>query len=251
MTEPDAVCHLAALVRVRDSRADPIGYWRTNVGGTLALLEALSARSSPTLLVAASTCAVYGERAAQPIADDEIPCPTSPYATSKLAADHAIADVAATGAVGAVSIRAFNVAGGLPGHADRDESRLIPKLVAVAQGRAPELIVNGDGSTVRDFLHVADMADAFVRALAACRPGHWVGYNVGSGLQSTIADVIAAAEQVVGTTLPVRHNPPVDEPRVLLADASRFSAELGWRPVRSQLLEVVESAWTAARNVYS
>ena len=80
-----------------------------------------------------------------------------------------------------MSLRAFNVAGGLPGHADRDETRLVPKAVAVARGRAAELVVNGDGSVVRDYVHVADMADAFARALDACRPGRWTAYNVGAG----------------------------------------------------------------------
>lgn len=241
----DAVCHLAALVRVRDSRTDPLAYWRTNVGGTLAVLQAMSSRTgAPGRLVVASTCAVYGERSGQPITEAARPEPTSPYGRSKLAADRAVSDLAETGAIGAISLRAFNIAGGVPGRPDTDESRLIPKIVAVAQGRADELIVNGDGSVVRDYVHVADMADAFVRALDACRPGHWTAYNVGSGLRSTIADVIAAAEAVTGAPLPVRHNPPVDEPRELLADAGRIRAELGWRPVRSQLLRVVEDAWT-------
>lgn len=247
-----AVCHLAALARVRDSQADPLAYWRTNVGGTLAVLQAMTRRGgSPGRLVVASTCAVYGERAAQPITESAHPEPTNPYGTSKLAADRAIADLAAAGALGAVSLRAFNIAGGTPGHPDGDETRLIPKIVAVAQRRAAELAVNGDGSVVRDYVHVADMADAFVRALASCRPGRWTAYNVGSGLRSTLADVIAAAEAITGARVPVRHNPPADEPRELLADATRIRDELGWRPARSQLCRVVGDAWEAAQNPYS
>jgi UDP-glucose 4-epimerase len=192
----DAACHLAGLARVRDSRADPLGYWRTNAGGTLALLEALVAQPGPpALLVLASTCAVYGADAPQPVDEDAEPRPEHPYGASKLAADRMVADVAATGAIGAVSLRAFNVAGGVAGHADRDETRLVPKIVAVAQGRAPELVVNGDGSVIRDFLHVADMADAFLHALVACRPGHFTAYNVGAGRGSTIAEVIAAGRR--------------------------------------------------------
>lgn len=251
-TGAEAVCHLAALARVRDSRADPVGYWRTNVGGTLAVLRAMTRQpGGPGRLVVASTCAVYGERAAQPITEQTQPNPTNPYGTSKLAADRAVADVAATGAIGAVSLRAFNIAGGLPGRPDDDETRLIPKIVAVAQGRAAELGVNGDGSVVRDFVHVADMADAFVRAVDACRSGRWVGYNVGSGLRSTLADVIAAAEAVTGAPLAIRHNPPADEPEVLLADASLIRNELGWRPERSQLPRIVRDAWDAAQDAYS
>jgi len=244
----DAVCHLAALARVRDSRADPLGYWRTNVGGTLALMGALAAQDEPARLVAASTCAVYGEDVPQPITEAQVPTPTNPYGSTKLAADRAIADVAATGAIGAISLRAFNIAGGVGTHADPDTSRLIPKIVAVARGEAPELTVNGDGSVVRDYLHVVDMADAFVRALDACEPGTWKAYNVGSGNRSTIADVIAAAEEVIGRPLPVKHNPPADEPKVLLADPSLARKELGWRPQRSDLRQIVRDAYDAVTS---
>jgi UDP-glucose 4-epimerase len=242
----DAVCHLAALVRVRDSRADPVGYWRTNVGGTLAVLQALAAQEGPPArLVVASTCAVYGEQGAVPITEDAPTQPTHPYGASKLAADRAVADLADTGVIGAVSLRAFNVAGGLPGHGDRDETRLVAKAVAVARGRAAELTVNGDGSVVRDYLHVADMADAFALALDACRPGHWTAYNVGCGRRSTIMDVIAATEAAAGRRLPVRHLPPAAEPAELLADASRIRTELGWRPERSELSRIVADAYAA------
>ena len=170
---------------------------------------------------------MYGEHAAQPIDEAVPPRPTSPYGSSKLAADLAVADLAATGAIGAVSLRAFNVAGGLPGHADRDETRLVPKAVAVARGRAAELVVNGDGSVVRDYVHVADMADAFARALDACRPGRWTAYNVGAGRRSTIADVVAAVAAVAGRSVPVRHRPPAAEPPELLADAPGSAASSG------------------------
>jgi UDP-glucose 4-epimerase len=242
----DAVCHLAALVRARESQADPVGFWRTNVGGTLAVLAALAAQEGPPArLVVASTCAVYGEHAGQPIDETAQPRPTSPYGSSKLAADRAVADLAATGAIGAVSLRAFNVAGGLPGHPDRDETRLVPKAIAVAQGRAAELAVNGDGSVVRDYVHVLDMADAFARALDACRPGYWTAYNVGAGRRSTIADVVTAVEAVAGRALPVRRRPPAAEPPELLADAGRIRRELGWRPGRSDLQRIVADAYRA------
>jgi UDP-glucose 4-epimerase len=250
--KPDAACHLAALARVRDSRADPVRYWQTNVGGTLALLAALSTDApAPRRLVMASTCAVYGEPPEQPIREDAASAPSNPYGTSKLAADRAAADLAATGAIGAVSLRSFNIAGGLPGHPDHDESRLIPKIVAVAQGRADELVVNGDGSVVRDYVHVLDMADAFARALDACEPGRWRAYNVGSGRRSTIADVIAAAEQVTGRAIPVRHRPPAPEPPELLADATRIEQELGWQAQSSDLLQIIGDAHEAASSVYS
>jgi len=247
----EGVCHLAALVRVRDSRTDPLAYWRTNVGGTLGLLRAFRGQPAPPRLVIASTCAVYADRAPQPITEAAAVEPGSPYGTSKWAADRAVADVAATGELGAISLRAFNVAGGLPGHPDRDETRLIPKVVAVAQGRAAELVVNGDGSAVRDFVHVGDMADAFVRALDACRPGHWTAYNVGGGRRVTVSDVVAAAEAVAGRRIPVRHGPAAQEPAELIADTTLIRRELGWHPRRSDIERIVTDALHAARVAYS
>ncbi|MDQ2898066.1 MAG: NAD-dependent epimerase/dehydratase family protein, partial [Actinomycetota bacterium] len=137
LAEVDAVCHLAGLTKVRESRTGPLDYWHTNVGATLTILDKLvSARAGR--LVLASTCTVYGEQAEQPISETATVAPSSPYATSKLAADHAAADLAATGEIGAISLRAFNVAGALPGHPDRDTTRLIPQLLAVQRGHAPE-----------------------------------------------------------------------------------------------------------------
>ncbi|MGH3875398.1 MAG: NAD-dependent epimerase/dehydratase family protein, partial [Pseudonocardiaceae bacterium] len=125
VTEAEAVCHLAGLTKVRESRTDPVSYWHTNVGGTLTILDSLAGARAGRLVLA-STCTVYSSPAEQPINEAAAVAPSSPYATSKLAADHAAADLAATGAIGAISLRAFNVAGALPGHPDRDTTRLIP-----------------------------------------------------------------------------------------------------------------------------
>jgi UDP-glucose 4-epimerase len=238
------VCHLAGLAKVRESRTDPVSYWRTNVGGTLAILDRL-ARTRAGRVVLASTCTVYGAQAGQPISETAAVSPSSPYGTSTLAADQAAADLAATGAIGAISLRAFNVAGALPGHPDRDTTRLIPQLLAVQQGRAPELVVNGDGTAIRDFVHVADMATAFALALRACEPGTWRAYNVGSGRPSTVHDVIAIAETVTGRPVPRRHAAAAREPAKLLADSTRIRSELGWRPQKSSLPEIILDAWTA------
>lgn len=244
LSDFDAVCHLAGLTRVRESRAEPIRYWRTNIGGTLAILDRISA-GGPTRLVLASTCLVYGERAEQPISETAPVHPSNPYGTSKLAADHAAADLAATGAIGAISLRAFSIAGALGGHFDHDETRLIPKSLAVAQGRAPELVVNGDGSAVRDFVHVTDMAAAFALALGACEPGIWRAYNVGSGHPSTIRQAIETTENVTRRPVARRHVPAAPEPAKLLADSTRIRAELGWEPTRSSLPEIISDAWSA------
>jgi UDP-glucose 4-epimerase len=247
LAEIDGVCHLAGLTKGRESRSNPVNYWRTNVGGTLTILDRLAAARAGRIVVA-STCTVYGEQAKQPISEIAAVAPSSPYATSKLAADQAAADLAATGAIGAISLRAFNVAGALPGHTDRDTTRLIPQLLAVQQGQAPELVINGDGTAVRDFVHVADMATAFALALGACEPGTWRAYNVGSGHPSTVHDVIATTETVTGRPVPRRHTTAAHEPATLLADSTRIRSELGWRPERSSLAEIITDAWTALNS---
>jgi UDP-glucose 4-epimerase len=247
LAEVDGVCHLAGLTKVRESRSNPVDYWRTNVGGTLTILDRLTGARAGRIVLA-STCAVYGEQAEQPINETATGAPSSPYGTSKLAADQAAADLAATGAIGAISLRAFNVAGALSEHPDRDTTRLIPQLLAVQQGRAPELLVNGDGTAVRDFVHVADMATAFVLALHACEPGTWRAYNVGSGHPSTVHDVIATAETVTGRPIPRRHTTAAHEPATLLADSTRIRSELDWRPHQSRLTEIISDAWTALNS---
>lgn len=244
----DAVCHLAALARVRDSYADPAGYWHTNTGGTINLLRALvdsATEVQPKRIILASTGAVYGVPRQQPTREDEVPNPGNPYARSKLAADQAASDVAATGLVGAISLRAFNIAGSAAGRADSDETRLIPKILAVQAGRSPELVVNGDGSVIRDFLHAEDMADAFVRVLAGCTPGKWTAYNVGSGRRTSVRDVIGAAERVTGRPVPVRHQPAAQEPAEMLADSTRIRTELGWQAPKSDLMRIISDGWNA------
>jgi UDP-glucose 4-epimerase len=246
--EADAVCHLAALARVRDSFAEPAAYWATNTCGTVNVLRALSDSATteqPKRVVLASTGAVYGTPEQQPISEDVATNPGNPYAASKLAADQAAADVAATGLLGAVSLRAFNIAGASQGRGDDDTTRLIPKILAVQAGQAAELVVNGDGSAVRDFVHVDDMADAFVRAVAACKPGYWTGYNVGSSRRTEVREVIATAAEVTGRPVPVRHQSAAPEPPVLLSDPSRISRDLGWEARKSDLRQIISDAWNA------
>lgn len=249
LADVDAVCHLAALGRVRESRVEPLRYWRTNVDGTLAVLDGLSraaaATDEPKRIVLASTAAVYGEPEKQPVGEQAAAAPAHPYGASKLAADLAARGVAETGALGAISLRAFNVAGAWRGRGDGDETRLIPKTLAVAAGRARELVVNGDGSALRDYVHVRDMAHGFVRALDACVPGYWAAYNLGSGRPSSVADVIAAAEAATGRALIVRHREAGAEPPELSADTTRARKELGWNADHSDLSEILSDAWRA------
>jgi UDP-glucose 4-epimerase len=251
----EAVCHLAALTTVRESFAEPVRYFRVNVAGTLNLLDAMDAearRAGRQLrLVFASTCAVYGTPSRQPITESQQPAPASPYGASKLAAETAIGYQAALGGIAAVSLRTFNVAGAADGHGDPDTSRIIPKALLVAAGRADCLTINGDGRAVREFTHVCDLARAYAAALDAAHPaGHRV-YNVGSGVGVSVREVIDVTERVTGRRVPVRWGPPVSEPSELRADSTGIAADLGWQPSRSSLDTIVSDAWQALNGSHS
>jgi len=246
----DAVCHLAALTQVRESFQDPVAYFQVNVTGTLNLLHAMDTETAragrPLRLVLASTGAVYGMPTRQPITEDQIPAPANPYGASKLAAETAVAYQAGTGKIGSIVLRAFNIAGAVDGRGDGDLSRIIPKALAVAAGRFNRLDVNGDGTAVREYLHVDDFAHACVLALEACEPGVHRTYNVGSGTGTTVRDIITASEKITGRPVPVSWGPPRPEPEVLLADSSRIRADLGWQPSRSDLEAIISDAWQAS-----
>lgn len=241
----DAACHLAALTRVRESFERPDEYFDVNVGGTSALVAAMSAEAQrtgrPLRIVHASTAAVYGTPAHQPIDEDAPPAPTSPYGESKLAADQLILD-AARSEWSAVIFRVFNIAGAVAGRTDDDQSRIIPKALAVARGTASQLQINGDGSAVRDFVHVDDLARAFAIAIDHPLSGTASVFNVGA-TGASVAEIVEIVQQVTGKQLTVEHLPPKPEPPRLLADTSRVRAELGWKPERSSLLEIVTDAW--------
>jgi UDP-glucose 4-epimerase len=245
----DAVCHLAALTQVRQSFEEPVRFFRVNLGGTLNLLDAMNAeaqRSGHRLrLVFASTGAVYGAPEAQPITERQEPAPSNPYGASKLAAETAIGYQAALGGISAITLRAFNVAGAVNGCGDPDTSRIIPKTLLVASGKAYCLKVNGDGSAVREYTHVSDLARAYVVALdAADSVGHRI-YNVGSGVGVSVRQVIETAERITGRPVSVHWGPPASEPRELRADISRIRTELGWQAARSGLETIVADAWQA------
>ncbi|MEU8342853.1 UDP-glucose 4-epimerase [Actinomadura meyerae] len=237
----DGVCHLAALTRVRESFERPLPYFTANVQGTVNLLEAVAADR----VVFGSTAAVYGTPERQPIPETEATAPASPYGASKLAAEQAVRSHARTGAIGAAVLRTFNVAGSVDGRVDPDGTRLIPAALAVAAGHAPHLDVNGDGRAVREYLHVDDLAAAYVRALEAVRPGEDRVYNVGSGTGAAVSEVVAAVEEVTGRPVPVRRRPARPEAPVLVCDAAAIRRDLGWRPARSALPEIIAGSWDA------
>jgi UDP-glucose 4-epimerase len=248
----DGVCHLAGLARVRESFHRPAEYFQVNVGGTANLLAMLARAadqaSQPVRLVFASTAAVYGTATGKPITEYRQPSPTNPYGASKLAAEQLISYQVATGAIGAVTLRGFAIAGAMGAHGDTDLSRIIPKALAVASGLAPHIEVNGDGSAVREFTHVADIADAYLLALTAARPGEHLVCNVGTGQGVTMRECLATVEAVTGKNLLVVKRPAANEPPALLADTRRIRRTLGWQPQHSTLNEIVTDAWRAHRQ---
>jgi UDP-glucose 4-epimerase len=243
------VCHLAALTQVRRSFEEPVRFFRVNLGGTLNLLDAMNVEAQRSehrvRLVFASTGAVYGAPEAQPITEGQEPEPGNPYGASKLAAEAAIGYQAALGGISAITLRTFNVAGAVDGHGDPDTSRIVPKTLLVAAGKTDCLEVNGDGSAIREYTHVGDLARAYAAALeAADSDGHRV-YNVGSGVGVSVREVIETAERITGRPVSVHWGPPASEPRELRADISRIRTELGWQPARSGLEAIVADAWQA------
>ncbi|MGH3859624.1 NAD-dependent epimerase/dehydratase family protein [Actinokineospora sp.] len=241
LDQVDAVVHLAGMTRARESWQEPARFFQVNAAGTANLLAAMAARGVGRLVLA-STGAIYGSPETQPMNEDLADDIPHPYAASKRAAELAVEWQARSGAVGAVIVRLFNVAGGV----DPDPTRLVPRVLAAAAGASSSLKVNGDGSAVRDLLHVDDAAAAFVAAVEHVPPiGEVRRYNIGSGMGSSVMDVVAAAERVTGRHIPLVYRPPAAEPPTLVADPARAEAELNWKPARSTLDEILADAWQA------
>jgi UDP-glucose 4-epimerase len=247
----DGVLHFAALALVPESMEHPERYWATNVGGTLNLLEAMR-MAGVGRLVFSSTCACYGEPDTLPIAEDAPERPVNPYGASKLAVDRMIGDVCAAHGLGAVSLRYFNVAGasGPLGEDHEPETHLIPNVLQVALGRREAVEVYGtdyptdDGTAIRDYIHVDDLAEAHVLALERSEPGVHSVLNLGNGAGFSVRQVVETARGVTGHPIPVAERPrrPGDPPR-LVAASDRVRAELGWAPAKPDLETIVADAW--------
>ncbi|WP_312878194.1 NAD-dependent epimerase/dehydratase family protein [Lentzea indica] len=219
----DAVIHLAGAARVRESFEDPLSYYETNVGGTLNLLKALEGQR----FLLASTAGVY-RPSDSPLTEESVREPSSPYAATKAAAEDLVAWAARSGRIGATTLRLFNVAGG----GDTDTSRVITRAVACAAGTVPGMEVYGDGMAVRDFVHVRDVAAAFVVALEACSVGTSSVYNVGA-TSASVRDVLDAVSEVTGRSVDVTWKPAhPGEVRFQRADVSRLRALAGSRVAR-------------------
>ncbi len=258
----DGAMHFAALALVSESVSHPERYYRTNVGGTLNLLEAMTAAGVPRL-VFSSTCAVYGQPDEVPIAETAVPRPVNAYGASKLAVDLMIRDFCTATGLGAVSLRYFNVAGasgGLGEHHD-PETHLIPNILRAALGSAAAVDIYGtdyptpDGTAIRDYIHVEDLAEAHLLALEGTRASEHRVFNLGNGSGFSVREVIDAARTVTGEEIGTNEAPrrPGDPP-MLVAASDRIRSELGWEPRKPALEEMVADAWAFARanpNGYS
>jgi UDP-glucose 4-epimerase len=252
----DGVLHFAAKSLVGESMTEPARYWSTNVEGTRALLEVIRAQAVPRL-VFSSTAATYGEPGATAITEDAPGRPTSPYGASKLATDLLIRDYAVAYGFAAVSLRYFNVAGASYGAGERHqpETHLIPNVLAAAAGWREAVQVFGDdygtpdGTCIRDYVHVEDLARAHLLALAGARPGEHLVYNLGSSAGFSVREVIATAERVTGHRVPTRLAPrrPGDPAR-LIASSARIGRDLGWHP-EHDLTRIVADAWFFHRGL--
>jgi UDP-glucose 4-epimerase len=249
----DGVLHFAAYSLVAESVLHPERYWENNVVGSLALLAAMRAHRVPRI-VFSSSAATYGVAERMPITEDAPTRPINPYGHGKRAVDRALASYAQVSRLAAVSLRYFNVAGGYLTLGERHdpETHLVPNLLRAAAAADEPVSVFGtdyptvDGTAVRDYVHVVDVADAHLLALEAAVPGRHLVFNLGSGTGYTVRQVLAAARQVTGRPIPVVERPRrAGDPPVLIASHRRITAELGWRPVR-MLTEMIADAWRLA-----
>jgi UDP-glucose-4-epimerase GalE len=248
-----AVMHFAAWLSVGDSVRDPSGYYRNNVGGTLATLEAMVAENCRQF-VFSSTCAVYGEPSEIPLRETHPTAPINPYGQTKLAVEQALPHFERAYGLRSIRLRYFNAAGADPGgqlgEDHTPEIHAIPRALDAARGGPPFEIFGEDydtpdGTCLRDYVHVSDLADAHVRALHALRGGSpSATYNVGTERPTSVREVIAAVERVTGRRVPSRAAPrrPGD-PAVLYASAERVRRDLGWAPQRPDLETIVRDAW--------
>ncbi|MGN5239909.1 MULTISPECIES: UDP-glucose 4-epimerase GalE [unclassified Rhodococcus (in: high G+C Gram-positive bacteria)] len=253
----DGVLHFGAQSLVGESVEFPEKYWQGNVVCTLALLEAMRLSGTPRL-VFSSTAATYGEPEQVPITEDAPTRPTNPYGASKLAIDHAISSYAHAHGIAATSLRYFNVAGAYRGAGENRvvETHLIPLVLQVALGQRERISVFGtdwptkDGTAIRDYIHVKDLADAHVLALSKATAGAHRIYNLGSGEGFTVREVISSCERITGLPIAAADAPRrAGDPAVLIASSARAIDELGWKPEHTDLDEIVADAWEFMRHL--
>jgi UDP-glucose 4-epimerase len=267
----DGVLHFAAKIEVAESVARPDLYWHVNVGGTMAVLNAVRAAGVPRLLFS-STGSMYDPTSVVPLPgggfskldEDAVIRPKNPYASTKLAVDLMLAGECEAFGLGAASLRYFNAsgavvsrAGGRLGERHTPESHLIPIVLQVAGGKRDELMLYGDdyptpdGTCVRDYIHVADLATAHLLALEAVTPGKHEVFNLGNGDGYSNKQVIETAREVTGEPIPVKLAPrrPGD-PAATVAASDKAHRVLGWQPARPALGDIIADAWAFHQSTW-
>lgn len=249
----EAVVHFAAYAYVGESVTNPSKYYTNNLIYSLQLLDRCR-RNGVQKFVFSSTCATYGVPDAVPITEGTPQRPVNPYGNSKLAFEYALADYAGAYPFGYCALRYFNAAGaaedGTIGEDHTPETHLIPLVFRAATGQIPHVSVFGtdyptpDGTCVRDYIHVDDLARAHVLALDKIGPGSKLAYNVGLGRGYSVREVVAAVEEVTGLKVPVKEEPRrAGDPPALVADAAKIKRELGWAAKHDTLKAILETAW--------
>lgn len=254
----EAVVHFAAFAYVGESVTNPSKYYQNNLVNTLTLLEGMR-RHRVNKIVFSSTCATYGVPAVVPITENEKQLPINPYGNTKLAVERALADYATAYEWGFAALRYFNAAGAAPdgsiGEDHDPETHLIPLVLQAIMGQRPAIEVYGtdydtpDGTCIRDYIHVDDLAEAHLLALEALGPGKQLRYNLGTGRGYSVREVIRIAEEVTGKKCPVKEGPRrAGDPPALVASADKVHRELGWSPRYTDLKTIVETAWNWHRR---
>jgi UDP-glucose 4-epimerase len=252
------VMHFAALIEAGDSMRKPETYFRNNTAATLGLLQAMISKNLRKL-VFSSTAAVYGEPVSTPILETAPLVPTNPYGESKLLVEQMLSWIHRIHGLRYASLRYFNVAGAVPGRGEdhEPESHLIPLILDVALGRRASIKIFGqdyptpDGTCIRDYIHVQDLAEAHLLAFEGLDAHHRMIYNLGNGKGFSVREVVESARRVTGHPIPVEELPrrPGD-PAVLIAGSAKIEADLGWRPKYIQLDDIVRSAWVWQQQRY-
>lgn len=258
---PDAVMHFAANVDIDHGQRDPLSFWENNVGGVLSLLSAMR-RYAVSNLVFSSSCAVYGRPSISPITENAARQPINVYGRTKLAAEQILSDAASAYGLKYAALRYFNAAGASPdgdiGEEHEPESHLIPNALKAAAGMGERLSVFGvdydtpDGTCIRDYIHVTDLADAHVAALENLRLGaQELIVNLGTGGGVSVWEVLEAVERVVGSRPPHDLKPRrAGDAPVLTADISLAQQILGFKPKRSAIDTIIADAWRFHRRVW-
>jgi UDP-glucose 4-epimerase len=255
----DGVMHFAALIEAGESMQKPEIYFRNNTAGTLTLLESMLATGHKRL-VFSSTAACYGEPVTTPILEDARLAPTNAYGESKLMVEQMLGWFNRIHGLRYASLRYFNVAGAIAGYgeAHEPESHLIPLVLDVALGRRKSIKIFGedyptrDGTCVRDYIHVQDLADAHLLALAALEQRDRVIYNIGNGQGFTVREVIESVRRVTGKAIAVEECARrAGDPAVLVAGSEKIKQELGWKPKFAELDTIVRSAWEWQQRRYA